>query len=105
MKVKEFSLDDVVILPPVKGVCQKCAVDHDPTTPHDKDSLYYQMRFQQKHKRFPTWADAMRHCNEKVKEAWKEALLQHGVKPEELEDGSERMDDLRQQGADEKRLP
>lgn len=105
MKVKEFGIDDVFIMPPMKGLCPKCAVAHDPAMPHDRTSLYYQMRFQQKHKRFPTWADAMRHCKAPVKAAWKEALLQHGVKPEELEDGSKRMDNVRQQDAEGERLP
>ena len=62
-------------------------------------------RFRQKHGHFPTWADAMRHCEAPVKAAWKAALLEHGVRPEELEDGPKRMDNVRQQGADEKRLP
>ena len=105
MEVKEIGLDDFIILPPMKGLCPKCAVAHDPARPHDRNSLYYQMRFRQKHGRFPTWADAMRHCDEKVKAAWRAALSEHGVKPEELEDGPKRMDNVRQQGADEKRLP
>lgn len=88
MEAKIITMDNVFIMPPMPGVCQECAVQHDPAMPHDKDSLYYQMRFYQKNKRWPTWADAMRHCNELIKAAWKTGLLEKGVKPEELEDGS-----------------
>ena len=66
-RVKEIPFEDVVILPPKPGVCQICAVDHEPDQPHNRDSLYYQMKFRQQHGRFPTWADAMAHCDEHVK--------------------------------------
>ena len=40
-----------MILPPDPGVCQECAVDHDPVQPHNRDSLYYQYSFYAKHGR------------------------------------------------------
>lgn len=98
MNVKEFGIEHVTILPPRKGVCQVCAAEHDPAMPHNRDSLYYQMRFQQVHGRFPTWGDAMAHCSEHVRAVWIGLLAEHGVnvdglvgietKPEEPEDGS-----------------
>lgn len=95
MIVKEIGMDAVVIFPPKPGTCRECAVKHDPAYPHNRDSLYYQMRFQQKHRRFPTWADAMAHCSEAMKAAWREGLLARGVPAEQLEEhGEQRMDDV-----------
>ena len=98
MDIKDYGLDRVIICPPVAGVCPVCAVNHAPTMPHNRDSLYYQMRFQQKHGRFPTWADAMAHCDEHIRAVWVGLLAEHGVKvdgladiqtrPEGTEDGS-----------------
>ena len=71
--------DDMMILPPKPGACNVCASFHQPGDPHNRDSLYYQMKFRQKNGRFPTWADAMAHCDEHVKKAWIEALAARGV--------------------------
>ena len=88
-------MDQVMILPPKKGTCQECATEHDPAWPHNRDSLYYQMRFYQRNKRFPTWVDAMAHCCETMKIAWKKELAARGVPPEQLEEhGQEQMDSL-----------
>ena len=54
------------LLPPAPGVCQSCAVDHDPRLPHDCKSLFYQFRFYSEHKRWPNWNDAMAHCKPEV---------------------------------------
>lgn len=35
-----------------------------------------------KHGRFPSWADAMEHCDPEVKEVWTKALEAKGVKVE-----------------------
>lgn len=95
MTVKEIGMDQVTLLPPKPGTCPECAAAHGPAWPHNKDSLYYQMRFYQAHKRFPTWADAMAHCSEPVKKAWKEELAARGVSQEQLEEhGQERVDSL-----------
>ena len=83
MENKERGIGRVVIAPPVKGVCPVCAVNHDPAMPHNRDSLYYQMRFQQKHGRFPTWADAMTHCSDHVKAIWVGLLAEHGASVED----------------------
>ena len=47
------------MLPPRPGACQECATDHEADQPHDRDSLYYAMKFQAEHGRAPTWSDAM----------------------------------------------
>ena len=68
-----------MMLPPMPDVCQECAVKHDPMMPHNRDSLYYQYAFYGKHGRWPTWADAMQHCPEEIKQYWIEALTEKGI--------------------------
>jgi len=72
--VKAFAL-----VPAAPGTCQECAVDHPPEAPHNRDSLFYQYKFYNKHGRWPTWEDALAHCEDVVKEAWRLALEQKGV--------------------------
>lgn len=67
-----------MMLPPQPGTCPECAVKHDPRMPHNRDSLFYQYNFYGQHGRFPTWKDAMAHCDEAVKEVWTDALKEHG---------------------------
>ena len=74
----------IKVLAPGPGVCRICAARHDPDEPHDRDSLYYQNRFRRRHKRFPTWADALSHCDETTRSAWREALIKRGVSSEEF---------------------
>jgi len=77
---KAFSL-----LPPPPGVCQQCAVDHEPGAPHNRDSLHYQYWFRLteakagREERWPTWADAMAHCEHGLQTAWREELERRGV--------------------------
>lgn len=78
--------EETKVCPPGPGKCPVCAVAHDPKDPHDRSSLYYQMRFRRRHRRFPTWADAMAHCSAATKAAWKAKLIGEGVPPEELDD-------------------
>lgn len=68
------------LLAPQPGVCQTCAVDHPPTQPHNQQSIYYQYSFYADHKRWPTWSDAMAHCDEATQELWSSALKEKGVK-------------------------
>lgn len=70
------------LLPPKEDCCQECATKHAATEPHNRGTLYYQMKFQMEHERSPTWEDAMEHCPEVVKVAWREHLESVGVKPE-----------------------
>lgn len=66
------------VLPPPKDRCQICGVKHDPGEPHNAQSLYYQMTFNGIVGRAPTWADAVAHCSDAVKEAWERELRAGG---------------------------
>jgi len=68
------------LLPPKPDVCQTCASDHEPEEPHNQRSLYYQYAFLGEHGRWPTWADAMAHCSEGMRELWIVELRKMGVK-------------------------
>lgn len=69
----------MTMLPPAAHLCQECAIDHVPSHPHDACSLYYQMQFKLKHDRFPTWKDAISHCDDAMKELWTEELIKRGI--------------------------
>jgi hypothetical protein len=69
----------VHMLPPPPDCCQECAVKHDPLQPHNKDSMYYQYHFANKEGRWPTWADAMAHCQPHVRAVWKAELEKRGM--------------------------
>lgn len=62
------------LLPPPKDHCQVCAVQHDPRMPHNKESLYYQTRFNMQAGRVPDWRDALYHCDAEVREFWVDKL-------------------------------
>lgn len=62
------------------GTCPVCAVKHNPEMPHNRDSLTYQYKFFDEHGRWPTWKDAMAHCDEHIKELWTASLIAHGQK-------------------------
>lgn len=68
-----------MLLPPAPGLCQECAVKHEPEQPHNQRSLYYQYRFYRKNGRWPTWADALAHCSPEVVDAWIDELGRMGV--------------------------
>ena len=71
------------LLPAAPGLCQWCAVKHEPEQPHNQQSLYYQMKFQAIHGRGATWSDAMAHCTDAIKAVWRKGLVeqmrQHGL--------------------------
>lgn len=69
----------VVIEPPGAGKCPICACCHPENAPHNRESLYYQMRFRQEHGRFPTWKDAAAHCTDEMRAVFKEQMRQSGV--------------------------
>lgn len=62
------------LLKPGFDKCQECGTEHIPELPHNWQSLYYQMKFYQEHGRFPTWEDAMSHCDEDIKQRWTEEM-------------------------------
>ena len=72
-------IKQMLLLPPAPHLCQICAVKHKPEAPHNRDSLYYQMKFHMEQGRWPTWADALAHCEAEVQQIWREALAEHGV--------------------------
>lgn len=51
-----------------EDTCQQCAEKHDPGVLHNKNSLYYQYWFKSKHGVWPTWRDAMSHCDAETQE-------------------------------------
>lgn len=61
------------------GTCPQCAVKHEPEQPHNPQSLAYQYWFYGKHGRWPTWDDAMAHCDDQVRSIWRRALTERGV--------------------------
>lgn len=76
------------MLPPAPDKCSVCASTHLPAEPHNQMSLYYQLSFRLQHGRFPTWEDAMAHCDPDVREIWTEELIAAGV----IDDHEEVMD-------------
>jgi hypothetical protein len=69
------------LLPPKPDLCQECATRHSPDEPHNKNSLYYQMHFKMRSGRDATWEDAMAHCDEEIKQLWREELVKLGKNP------------------------
>lgn len=67
-------LGPLKLLPCAPGVCQECAVDHDPRLPHNQQSLYWQYRFYNANGRWPTWDDAMAHCTPQTQALWRQAM-------------------------------
>ena len=67
------------LMPAKPGTCPECAVKHEPTQPHNQQSLYYQYHFYADNNRWPTWEDAMAHCTEEVKAVWIKELARYGV--------------------------
>jgi len=64
----------MLLLPPKPGTCPACAVDHPPEHPHNAQSMYYQYRFYGLRGRWPTWADAVAHCDAPMQDYWKPQL-------------------------------
>lgn len=75
-------MGELIILPPKPDVCQECATEHKPSEPHNQQSLYYRCYFKGKHGCWPTWEDAMAHCDEGTKRLWREELVRAGEKLE-----------------------
>lgn len=71
--------EKIKVLPPRPGVCKMCAARHSADQPHERDSLYYQVKFYRRFRRFPTWEDAMNHCSEEAKSAFRKKLSGRGV--------------------------
>lgn len=68
------------LMPATPGTCPECATKHTPEEPHNQQSLAYQYDFYGKNGRWPTWSDAMAHCDDKMRQLWTEQLLKRGVR-------------------------
>lgn len=75
-------LKEGTMLPPPSGTCQECAVKHIPEDAHDGSSLYYQYAFRKQHGCWPTWKDAIAHCEPERKKFWIEQLKKHDIDAE-----------------------
>jgi hypothetical protein len=62
-----------------EGTCPDCATKHEPNWPHNQQSLFYQYKFYNEYGRWPTWEDAMAHCDDEMKAFWSENLRKLGV--------------------------
>lgn len=67
------------LLPAKPGTCPQCATKHKPELPHNQQSITYQYWFYNEHGRWPTWADAMAHCSDQMREWWTAELAKKGV--------------------------
>lgn len=77
--VKTLGLSDFMLMPPAPHLCQECATKHAPELPHNRDSMFYGVKYQKEHDRAPTWADAMAHCTDEMKAFWVSALTEKGI--------------------------
>lgn len=75
------------LLPAAPGTCPVCATAHEPFLPHNVQSLFYQMRFNGLHGRWPTLADATAHCTDEMRERWKAVAGRMGQKWTEPPEG------------------
>lgn len=60
--------------PPAEDKCSVCAGDHEPTSPHNPQSLYWQTKRNLESKPPPTWEDALEHVTGELREAWERQL-------------------------------
>lgn len=70
------------VMPPEDAqACQTCGRRHEPDQPHDATHLHYQYSFYAAHGRWPTWKDAIAHCDAPTREAWEAELRRLGHWP------------------------
>jgi hypothetical protein len=58
----------------VSKMCPVCKEDHEDGEPHNARSPVYRKAFVLKHRREPTWEDAMAHCDRQAKMNWRVKL-------------------------------
>lgn len=73
------TINGMMLMPAAPGTCPECAAVHDPAQPHNQQSLYYRYRFYADHGRWPTWADAMAHCDAETRKVWRTELEKRGI--------------------------
>lgn len=69
----------IKIKAPLKGTCQICAFPHKKDEMHEVESLYYKLRFFNANHRLPTFEDAIAHCSETQKEAYRKSREEREV--------------------------
>lgn len=62
------------LLPPADDKCAVCAGDHEPTSPHNPQSLYWQTKRSLEGLPPATWEDALEHVEPGLRERWEEQL-------------------------------
>ena len=67
------------VMPAPPGHCQICGKRHEPSEPHDAQQLRYKLVFGGMIGREPTWADAIAHCSEEIRETWEGELRRLGA--------------------------
>ena len=80
-----FGKDEIRLLPLDRWKCPICADRHSEKEPHNRNSLYFQMRFFQDHRRLPTWGDCLGHCSPFMRAYWRGEMAKKGVKAEQLQ--------------------
>jgi hypothetical protein len=79
VSVKQIEGGKMTLLPAAPGLCPECATKHEPESPHNAQSLFYQVKFQMEYDRGATWVDAMAHCSDDIKTVWTRLLVARGV--------------------------
>lgn len=69
----------MTLLSPRPELCQCCATDHPEEAPHNQNSVHWHYWFYGQKGRWPTWHDAMAHCDDTTKERWTRVLSKYGV--------------------------
>ena len=82
MVADEFGKDEIRLLAPGKNKCPICADRHSDREPHNRNSLYYQVKFRRKYHRFPQWDDTLAGLNQMMQAYWRGELAKAGVKTE-----------------------
>lgn len=78
-KIKHVPMSAWTLMPPAEGACEVCAATHAPEEPHNPESLYWQTKRHMEGKPPATWADALAHVDEELRQAWIAELAKHGV--------------------------
>lgn len=86
-KVTEERIINAEILPAAFGCCQECGVKHGIEYPHNVETIRYQYVFFGREGRWPTWADAMAHCSDPVRQLWTKFLTERGIEVNSPEGG------------------
>lgn len=78
-KVTRVPVSAWTVIPPVEGACQTCAAHHEPHEPHNPQSVYWNTKRHIEGKPAPTWADALAHVKDPLRQRWVDELARRGV--------------------------